>query len=57
MLFEAGLKADPYHIHPWQSWGLMESEQGNCERARQLFQEGVWADPGSSKDTVFIFHA
>ena len=30
--------------------------QGNHERARELFQEGVWADP-RSRDTVFVFHA
>ncbi len=26
------------------------------DRARQLFQEGVWADP-RSPSTVFLFHA
>lgn len=30
--------------------------QGHVERARQLFQQGVWADP-RSRDTVYVFHA
>ncbi len=30
--------------------------QGNVERARELFQQGVWADP-RSRDTVWVFHA
>jgi hypothetical protein len=30
--------------------------QGNHDRARELFQEGVWADP-RSHDALYIFHA
>lgn len=34
----------------------MELQAGDPDAARRLFQEGVWADPGS-RDVVFIFHA
>lgn len=41
-------RSPPPHPHP--------PAQGNVERARALFQEGVWADP-SSRDTVYVLHA
>jgi len=55
-LFEAGLRADPGHLHLWQAWGVMEASLGNLDRARQLYQEGVWADP-RSRNTVWVLHA
>ena len=26
-LFELGLAADPFHLHLWQAWGVMEYQQ------------------------------
>ena len=52
--FKQGLAVDAHHIHLWQAWGVLEFRQGDLERARQLFQEGVWADPGN-KDVVVVF--
>lgn len=49
-------QADPSDLYMWQAYGVMEAEQGNMDRARQLFQEGVWADP-RSPSTVYVFHA
>lgn len=34
----------------------MEAERGNLDRARELFQQGVWADP-NSRNTLYVFHA
>lgn len=55
-LFAAGLRADPGHVPLWQAWGCMESQLGEVDHARRLFQKGVWADP-RSKDTVWVLHA
>ena len=30
-----------------QAYGCMEFRQGNLDKARELFQQGVWADPSS----------
>lgn len=35
-----------------QAWGCMEHRQGNLERARELFQSGIWAEPGSAAVTT-----
>ena len=48
-------------IVPWckcimQAWGVMEYREGNLDRARELLQQGVWADP-NSKDVAKVFHA
>ena len=37
--FEAGL--------PAQTWGVLEARAGKLARARELFQQGVWAQPGN----------
>lgn len=28
-----------------QAWGVLEHRAGNLDRARELFQQGVWAQP------------
>ena len=30
-----------------QTWGVLEARAGSLARARELFQQGVWAQPGS----------
>ena len=45
---------DPRHLHSWQAWGVFESRLGNHERARDLFQRGIWAAP-SSRNAAVIF--
>jgi hypothetical protein len=39
-----------------QAWGVLEHRAGNLERARELFQQGVWAQPGS-KDVTYVWQA
>ena len=34
----------------------MEYREGNLDRARELFQQGVWADP-TSASVAKVFHA
>ena len=34
--------------HPWQAWGIMESQAGRVEEARRIFAKGVEADPHSA---------
>jgi len=41
-------------VVPLQAWGVMEFRRGNVERARELFQEGVWAD-SSSRDVAYVW--
>lgn len=38
----------------WQGWGVMEYRRGNFDRARELLQEGVWADSGS-KNVAYVW--
>ncbi|KAF5836098.1 hypothetical protein DUNSADRAFT_6469 [Dunaliella salina] len=49
----------------WQAWCVLEAREkelppnqmrqcGNVDRARQLFQEGVWADPRSTSTAVVL---
>ena len=35
---------------------MLEFRQGNLAEARQLFQQGVWADP-NSRDVAFVWQA
>lgn len=49
-LYALGTKANRYHLPTYQAWGLMEANVGplrggGVERAREVFQEGVWAAP------------
>jgi Tfp pilus assembly protein PilF len=39
-----------------QAWGVLEYRAGCLEKARELFQQGVWADP-SSTDVARVFQA
>lgn len=43
--FKAAATADEYHLPVWQAWAVMEFKLRNYEKARQLFQRGVWAAP------------
>ena len=41
-----GQHADTWlHAAARQAWGVLEHRAGNLERARELFQQGVWAQP------------
>ena len=35
-----------------QAYGCMEFRRGNMDKARELFQNGVWADPSSKGVTA-----
>ena len=39
---------------PGQAWGVLEYRAGNLERARELFQQGVWAQP-KGRDICLIW--
>ena len=41
---------------PVQAWGVLEYRLDDLAEARQLFQQGVWADP-NSRDVVFVWQA
>jgi hypothetical protein len=43
--FIDGTEADPSHAHVWQAWALLERDEGNVAKARELFQKGTEADP------------
>lgn len=43
-------------MHLLQAWGVFEFRDGNLDKARELFQQGVWADP-SSTDVARVFQA
>jgi hypothetical protein len=30
-----------------QAWGVLEARAGDLPRARELFQQGVWSQPGN----------
>ena len=43
---------------PWllalQAWGVLEHSEGNLKVAREMFQQGVWAQPkGRDVGTVW----
>jgi hypothetical protein len=37
-----------------QAWGVLEHRAGNLNRARELFQQGVWAQP-KGKDVALVW--
>ena len=37
-----------------QAWGVLEYRAGNLERARELFQQGVWAQP-KGRDVCLVW--
>ena len=53
-LFETGSRADPHHLHIWQAWGVLEHREGNPNRAREMFQQAVWAQP-KGKDVAVVW--
>ena len=49
-LYQLGTKANRFHLATYQAWGLMEASvrpgcRGGVVRAREVFQQGVWAAP------------
>merc|ERR1712091_496554 len=55
-LASSATRQDPLHLPSWQAWGVLEWQRGETERARELFQQGVWASP-QSRGVVAIFKA
>ena len=39
------MRASPKNRYVWQAWAIFESNQGNKELARRLFQEGIELNP------------
>ena len=39
---------DRRHAPVWQAWGVLETKYGSAEKARDLFQQGIWACAQSS---------
>lgn len=39
-----------------QAWGVLEHRAGNLDRARDLFQQGVWAQP-KDRDVALVWQA
>lgn len=54
--FKAALRIDDKHGPTWHAWARVESALGLFERARELYQEAVWAAP-ESKHVVKTWHA
>jgi len=54
--YKLASEAAPRDIYVWQGWGVMEYRRGNFDRARELLQEGVWADSGS-KNVAYVWQA
>ncbi|KAL4435899.1 hypothetical protein ABPG77_000661 [Micractinium sp. CCAP 211/92] len=42
-LYDAAIVANPQHAAAWHGWGLLEKEQGNYLRARDLWVKGIQA--------------
>lgn len=42
---QRGVRASPKNRYVWQAWAIFESNQGNKELARRLFQEGIDLNP------------
>lgn len=40
-LYDAAIVANPQHAAAWHGWGLLEKEQGNFLRARDLWLKGI----------------
>lgn len=57
---------DLHSVPPWQSgkwndheygaqaWGVLEHKEGNLNRAREMFQQAVWAQP-KGKDVATVW--
>lgn len=54
--FKAALRVDNKHGPTWHAWACVESALGTIDRARELFQEAVWAAP-RSEHVVRTWHA
>lgn len=54
--FKAAAAADENHLPVWQAWAVMELRAKQYERARQLFQRGVWAAP-KDPNLVWLWQA
>jgi len=40
---ERGTKMNKRHAPVWQAWGVLETREGDPEKARYIFQQGIWA--------------
>ncbi len=52
-LFEEALLLDPRHGPVYNAYGNMELKRGNVERARQIYQNGVFAN---CRDIASVYH-
>lgn len=52
-LFEEALLLDPRHGPVYNAFGNMELKRGNIERARQIYQNGVFAN---CRDVASVYH-
>ena len=52
-LFEEALLLDPRHGPVYNAFGNMELNRGNIERARQIYQNGVFAN---CRDVASVYH-
>ena len=53
---QLGTKLDPLHQANWQAWAIAEWRIGHVDRARELFQRGVWVAP-RSRNACRLFQA
>lgn len=42
------------HEYGAQAWGVLEHKEGNLNRAREMFQQAVWAQP-KGKDVATVW--
>ena len=54
--YQQALHLDKGHAPSWHAWACAEFEVGNISRARELFQEAIWAAP-QSNHVVRTWHA
>eukprot|EP00559_Dactyliosolen_fragilissimus_P006427 CAMPEP_0184859160 /NCGR_PEP_ID=MMETSP0580-20130426/4174_1 /TAXON_ID=1118495 /ORGANISM="Dactyliosolen fragilissimus" /LENGTH=1113 /DNA_ID=CAMNT_0027355635 /DNA_START=298 /DNA_END=3639 /DNA_ORIENTATION=- len=47
-LLKRGTELDKRHAPLWQAWGVLEFRHGTPSRARDVFQQGIWACAQSS---------
>ena len=41
--FKRGSKVGRRHAPLWQAWGVLETNYGDADDARDVFQQGIWA--------------
>ena len=50
-------RVDPTHLYVWQAWGCLEYRAGEYDKARELFQQGIWAAPPRAPAVSLVFQA